>query len=69
LIQSYKVIHFLNFNNFFRLNIEARDLGIPSLTAVSSLTIRVRHRDVNCPVFVQTNYNFRIPEDFPLGYM
>lgn len=51
----------------YQLNISATDHGVPSLSSVTSLTIRVFDVNDNPPVFVISEYNATVLENQPSG--
>jgi hypothetical protein len=51
----------------YQLNISATDHGVPSLSSVTSLTIRVFDVNDNPPVFVVSVYNASVLENQPSG--
>ncbi|XP_076811022.1 protocadherin-16-like isoform X2 [Clavelina lepadiformis] len=48
----------------YRLSIEVRDLGSPPHIILTSLVVRARPPDVNCPEFSNSDYKFNVMENF-----
>ncbi|CAI2348309.1 unnamed protein product [Caenorhabditis sp. 36 PRJEB53466] len=54
-------------SDLYELIVEAKDAGIPSLTATSRILIHVEDVNDNLPEFKQSTYFVRIPENLPSG--